>query len=283
MKRLIRPTTATHSPSPGAASIMRACLWLALLCGFVETQVFAAEYQMVVKTAQGPAETRKIFASLAEYLRLTTGHTVRIDSPVSFFAHWRNMRRRRGYDLVLDAAHFTGYRIAKLDYEILAKVTGVLSFSIVTGAENLVFDASELVGQPVAALASPALGAVQLGEIFRDPIRTPRFLEVDNTRDAVSKLLSGEAAAAVIPTPLVGNFPDLNVVSSTAQVPAVALSASPSVPAAHRREIRRALLEAATSDAGRAMLETINIQGFEPARSEQYRKHASLLRAVWGY
>ncbi len=265
------------------AFIRRACLCLALLSGFVNTAVWAAEYRLVVKTAREPGETVKIFTSLASYLQQKTGHKVIVVSPVSFFAHWRDMRRGKGYDLVLDAAHFTGYRVRKLDYEILAKVSGVLSFSIVTGEDNLIFESAELIGQPVAALASPALGAVQLGDIFPDPIRTPRFLEVDNTEAAVAKLLSGEAAAAVIPTPLVSSFAGLNVVSSTAQLPAVAISASPAVPGAHRLDFRRALLEAAGSDAGRAMLERINVQGFEPAAPEQYREHALLLRAVWGY
>jgi phosphonate transport system substrate-binding protein len=183
----------------------------------------------------------------------------------------------------MDGAHLTDYKIRKLGYSPLAKVLDVVSYSLVTGPDVLVFESSELVGKPVASLPSPSRGALVIELLFPHPIRQPVLLEVRDAQSAIRKALSGEAVGAVIPTPLIGSFPGLNVVSTTDQWPHVALSASRSVPKDVADKVTNALLNASNTREGKAMLNLTNLPGFEKATPELYDGYADALKSAWDY
>ncbi len=60
--------------------------------------------------------------------------------------------------------------------------------------------------------------------MFPNPVRLPFYIQVTNSIDAVNKVLDGSVDAAIIPSPLVGNYDNLNSVTSTDPVPHMALS-----------------------------------------------------------
>ena len=201
----------------------------------------------------------------------------------SALAQWTAMQRRPDYHLVMDGAHFTDYRVTRLGYHVLVKAAGVLTFSIVTAPGTLVVDLEDLMGQPVATLPSPNLSALRLLALFPDPIRTPDLLEVASTESAVAKVLAGEALAAVVPTAVVDDHPELNVVVVMEQTPRVAISAAPSIDAATRERIRQALLDSGRNPSGREMLANTQLGRFEPATERAYHGYARLLAGVWGF
>ncbi len=264
-----------------AAISFRIPLVLLALAGLLPGRVSADTYTFVVQPILPPEQTRKAFQPLVDYLARRTGHEIRLVTAVNFLAYWAKMKRG-GYDLILDAAHFTDWRVKNMDYVVLAKIPDTVSYSLVTAEDTLVLEPSELIGKPVATIGSPSLGAVRLAQMFPNPLRQPVTVEVDNSRDAIEAVLKGRAVGAIVPSPLVGAFP-LNVVTTTEPVPHIAFSASPEVPEAVRKALRRALVEADRTPDGQAMLKAINFPRFEPADRKVYDGYAKLLEGIWGY
>ena len=192
-------------------------------------------------------------------------------------------RKNKGFDLVLDAAHFTDYRIKNQGYTVLARLPDTVSFSIVTGEDSFILDTEELIGLRVATLPSPSLGSLRLEELFPNPMRIPHYIWEDNSTVAVESILSGKIDAAIIPTRLASTYDTLNIVTTTEPVPHMGLSASPDVPPELAEKIRQALLSASTTAEGQKMLSSLKVDKFEAADSSTYDGYSDLLKEVFGY
>lgn len=262
-------------------SFRRIVLAVFLLTG-VSANALADTFLFVVQPFLPSAETKKAYAPMAKYLSDVTGHTIKLITSPNFLAYWQTMKTGE-YDLLLDAAHLTDYRAQKMNYKVLAKVLDVVSLTLVTGEDIFIFEPSELVGKRIASLASPSRGAVVLDEFFPNPVRQPILIEVTNAGDAVQKVLDKKASGAIIPSPLVGGFPQLNVVKTTEQWPHIALSASSKMPADVVKKIQDAMVNASKTPEGQKMLEEINFPGFELADAKRYKGYSDVLKGVWGY
>ena len=245
--------------------------------------VRAADYTLVVQPILPKDDLVRAYTPLTQYLTRQTGENIQLVTAPNFLGYWERSKQEGVYDFVLDAAHLTAFRIDRMGYEPLAKLPDVVSFSLVTGPDTLVFEADDLVGKRLATLGSPSLGAVRLAEMFPNPMRQPIIVEVDDSTQAVSMVMTGKAVAAMIPSPLVQANPGLNTVTQTAQVPHMALSASPRVPAELKARVRDALVQAGQTPAGQAMLQRVNLPGFVPASAGQYDGYSVLLEGLWGY
>jgi len=256
---------------------------LSLLMLSLTTQSQAQEeYTLIIQPIQSPEKTLETFQPLADYLSKATGQTIKLVTARNFVSYWQQMRKGK-YDIIMDAAHFTGWRIHKLKYIPLAKVTSVVSFTLVTHVDNPVLDPDELIGRRVAVLSSPSMGAVRLSELFPNMMRQPVIVNVNNSQEAVKKIETKKADAAIIPSRMVGAFPFLVPVETTEQVPHMAVSASPKVPKDIRQKISAALIDAIKTPEGRALLEKLVLESFEPTSTRIYRKHGKLLKGVFGY
>jgi len=263
-------------------SIKHVCLAVLLWAGGFSSHATADTFSFIVQPFLPTAATKKAYTPMAEYLSKVTGHNIELKTSPNFLAYWQSMKTGQ-YDLTLDAAHLTDYRAQKMGYKVLAKVLDVVSLSLVTGEGIFVFEPAELVGKRIASLASPSRGAVVLDEFFPNPIRQPIIVEVTSAQDAVQEVLKGKASGAIIPSPLVGGFPQLNVVTTTDQWPHIALSASPKVPAEVAKKIQDAMVNASKTPEGQKMLEAINLPGFELADAKRYEGFSKVLQGVWGY
>jgi ABC-type phosphate/phosphonate transport system substrate-binding protein len=100
-------------------------------------------------------------------------------------------------------------------------------------------------------------------------------------------LLDGKVQAAILPTPFVNQRKaqgaDVRVVLLTEPIPNLALSTGPSMTADVREGLRKALLQADKSDAGRAMLRAMGTEKFEPATAAIYTGQSRILEEYWGY
>lgn len=246
-------------------------------------QVHAADLNLVVQPILPPEQTREAFQPLADYLTKVTGHQVTLVTSTNFLTYWETMKKGGQYQLVLDAAHFTDFRVQRMGYTVLAKIPDVVSYTLVTGEDSDILEARELIGKTVATIASPSLGAVRLAQLYPNPLRQPVIVEVDNTVDSIEKVLKAEAVAAIIPTPMVGRYPGLITVVVTEQVPHIAVSAAASVDKSIQQAIAKALVGAAKTPDGQAMLKAINFPGFEVTNAKLYNGYAQLLEGVWGY
>lgn len=238
---------------------------------------------LFVQPIASVAKTEQAFKPLADYLSRKLGTPVTVHTESSFLAYWERMRRVEEFDLVLDAAHFTDYRVKHYDYQVLAKVPDTVSFSLVTSQDLLALDASDLIGLTIATAASPSLGGVRMAELYPNPMRQPKLVSVDNFQTALDKLHSNAVRAALVPTPMVRNDNNVNTVLTTKPVPHMALSASPRLDSNTRDTVRRALLDAQKTPEGQAMLTALNYSQFQPANNRMYNGYAKLLAGVWGY
>ena len=264
---------------PATAVRLAAALLMTVACAGTAA---AAELRLGIQPVLPPAELQAAYQPLADYLGAATGTKVVIEPAGNFLAYWEGMRRGR-YDLVLDAAHFTDFRVKRLGYHVLAKLPDTVSYALVTGEDMLLFDAQEMIGKTLATVPSPSLGGVRLSQLFPNPLRQPILVATSNFQDALTKVQQGKAVGALVPTRLVTGRLDLNTVLTTRPVPHMAISAAAGVDAASQDAIRKALLAARESPAGRRMLTAVRLEGFEPATAATYDGYEKLLEGVWGY
>lgn len=258
---------------------MIAGLWLT----FASLGAQAATYTFVVQPILPPDQTEKAFLPLTQYLSAQTGHDIKLVTAINFLTYWETMRKGDKYDLILDAAHLTDYRLQRMGYKVLAKRADVVSYSLVTGENADILEARELIGKPVATIGAPSLGMLRVEEMFPNPLRQPVIVEVNNSIDSINKVIQGKAVGAMVPTPLVGAYPQLITITTTEQVPHTAISASSRVPADVQKAITKALVEADKTEAGKKMLEAINFPSFEATTPRVYNGYARLLEGTWGY
>ncbi len=89
------------------------------------------------------------------------GSACELEKSVNYVAYWQGIATGKNRpDMIFDAAHFTGYRMVYLDYEVLSKIPDKVSYSLVTLDDNSVIDAVELVGKSDAGFSDPGLGAM---------------------------------------------------------------------------------------------------------------------------
>jgi hypothetical protein len=243
----------------------------------------AANYFISVQPVLPPDQIKQSYTPLARYLTEKTGHTFSIKTYRNFLTYWARMQKASDMHFILDAAHFTDYRVQRKGYKVLAKFPDTVSFTVVTGEKNFIFEMEELISKKIATMASPGMGAVRLHGMFHNPVRLPFYIEASDSVDAVQKVIDGHADAAIIPSPLVGNYESLNSVISTEPVPHMAMSASPEMPDEVVLAVKQALLDATETPAGRKMLEDMRIEYFEDADAGVYAGYSQLLEGMFGY
>lgn len=243
----------------------------------------AETYTLATPPLLTQIEQKRQYGPLAEYLTTATGENIQHVASVNYISYWERMRRGDFFDLVMDGAHLVDYRIQQLQHRPIAKVTNVLSYSFVTAPDKQIFEVSELIGKPVAGLPAPSLGAVQLLQVFPNPLRQPLMIQVDNIDQVVERLRNRSVFGAYIPTPMAAQYPEFNVVQTTDQMPHIAMTASPKIPDDVVEKIRAALIKATETEDGRSMLNSINVEGFEETDAATYAGYSRLLDGVWGF
>ena len=138
----------------------------------------------------------------------------------------------------------------------------------------------ELADYRVASMVSPGLGGLRLKALFKDSEKKPTIISSFDADDCIKQIREGKADAAIIPTPMVSQYEDLNVVITTEPTPHVGFSVSPDIPAAMVRKIKNALLEASKTDEGRKILSDVKLASFVPASEETYDGYGKLLQAM---
>ena len=242
---------------------------------------------LLIQPILSASQTIKAFTPLCDYLGVVANRSCRVRVMPNFISYWDQVRRNEGYDLVLDAAHFTDYRAQKFKFDVLVKIPDTVSYSLIVPEDNLIFDPVELTGRRIASLGPPSIGAARLAGMFPNPVRQPIIIEVDSAEEAMRRLLAGRVDAAILPTPIVSQQMaaggGIAVVLTTEPIPHIALSASPKLDARLRQQFRKVLLTAQDSDAGRDMLKDIGFARFDPAEASVYAGQSNILREYWGY
>lgn len=243
----------------------------------------AANWRFAVPPFLPQAELQAQYTPLLGFLNATTGEHFDLVTTSSYLSYWSTATKGGAYDLVLDNAPMIDFRVQRQKFTVLAKITGVISQSVVTSEKSSIFDASELIGKKVAAVASPNLSALAMFQLFPNPMRQPDFVYAHDARAAVQMVLENKAVAAIVPTPIAIQFTNLNTVTTTEQVPHLAVAAAPSLPPEVQKKVKQALLNAPKSVLGQKALAALNTTTFEPASNANYSGYAKWLEGTYGY
>ena len=256
--------------------------WALLVMASVAGGARAAPLTLAVQPVLGAKATRVAFSPLARFLGQILGRPCRVVTSPNFLAYWESMRQRPGPTFVLDAAHFTDFRLTHLHYHVLVKEPGTISYSLVVRGSEMVLGPSALIGRRVASLGIPSMGAALLDQMFPHATRRPIVVAARDAAAEFRLLAAHRVAAAMIPTPLVARKmaqgADLSVVTTTPPIPNIALSAAPGLSAAQYARLRHALLGAPAS-----LFQALGLPRFVIAHARQYRGQDRLLKIYWGY
>jgi len=248
------------------------------ILGF-SSQVFAEEYSFIVQPVMTPEKTKKIYKPLADYLSKHTGHNIKIVTERNFLTYWYKMKKGK-YDLILDAAHFTDFRIDHLNYSVLAKIPNTVSFSLITNSSNMIFDQSELVGKTLATLPPPTIGAANLQKMFPSPTRQPVIVTTKTAEQAIEAVQSGKYYSALVPTPMVNNIKGLKIITTTDPIPHMAVSSSGKVSEKLQSKIQNALVNAKNTPSGKLLLQKLGISAFNPTTASTYKGYKKYLAGM---
>lgn len=281
MLRVFYPIARHRLTSTRVAALFVLCL----ACGTARAEV--SELVLGIAPLLSESETREQFQPLCDYLADIARLPCRIGTRPNFITYWETIRQGKEFNLVLDEAHFTDYRAQKMKFTVLAKIPGTVTYSLILPRNISLSDPARLAGRRIATLGIPSMGAAQLNGLFTKPSKQPILIEVDDAATGFALLRDGKVAAAILPTPLVrdeiGRGAQIRALISTAPLPHLGFSSAPAVDPDLRQLLRRALVEANKSDAGRAMLSRIGLLRFDPANATVYAGQGRILKDYWGY
>jgi ABC-type phosphate/phosphonate transport system substrate-binding protein len=244
----------------------------------------SGELTLMVEPSYAPARLAEVFEPLASYLGKAIGRPVKLVTPRNYHFFWRDIRQNTPVDLMYAEAHFTDYRAQRHGAVPLARTSEKLSYSIL--ASDLIEspDVGSLVGKRLVTMPSPSMGFALLTQLYPNPVSQPEILSAGiSWRDGVEMVFADEAEAAIVPTWLEDEYPNLVPVWQSREFMGPAISASPDLDPELRERIREALLSIHEDpDANEVLLE-LRISRFEPATAAEYDGADRMLREFHGF
>ncbi len=248
----------------------------------------SSEYVFSAAPRESVEEGAKIYGPVAEYLSKVTGKKIVYKHPGTWGVYQGAMQHG-GYDLVFDGPHFNGWRVSKIQHNMLVKVPGEHTFVALVKKENTrIQDIKQLAGYSICAHAPPNLGTLTLMEQFTNPARQPIILSTDGWKNIYDGLIAGKCAAAVVPLAKLEQFEKngvkTRVVYRAKVLPDNAFSAGPRLNTEDQAKIVQALTSAEGSAATEALRQKYAAgKAFVQATNEEYASLAEFLRNEWGY
>jgi ABC-type phosphate/phosphonate transport system substrate-binding protein len=225
------------------------------------------------------------YQPLAQYLEALTGRRCVVQTPPNFPAYW-DVLRRNNYDLAFDGPHFTDYRSNKFGFSALVKTPDSVSYSLIVRESARLHDPLQLIGRRIASLGMLSSGATRLNAMYPSAARQPVLVEVQSADGGIELLLDKRVEAAFLPTTVVSERLQrggISVILTTEPMARLVLSVSPRMGNDVKEKIRDGLLQATSTDAGRAMLRSVGLERFEPVTPESFANQRNVLKSYWGY
>lgn len=264
------------------------CHWVtALTLAVGISEVSAAEFTVSIEPHYGPERAAEVYAPLEAHINKALkplNHKVTFLYPRNFHFFWRDVRQNAPTDFMLAEAHLTDYRARRFNYEPFIKTTEKTSYAVLAMDETAAKGLRGLIGARVVTMPSPSLGFALLAEIWPDAIRQPNVMSTAASwRDGVEIVFAGEAEAAIVPSIIKDEYPNLIVMTTTREFTGPAFSAAPGVDPAVKTAIKDALLKMHEDNDGYAALNELRISQFVEASASEYTGSDELLESFFGY
>ena len=256
----------------------------AAACILLNNTAYAAKYTFRIEPSYPPERMQEIYKPLMTYLSKSTGQQFVLDSAKNYHFYWRDLQNAAKTDFAFDEAHFTAFRIQRDQFEPLVRTSEGTSYTLVSNVDIGNKGINGLVGHNIVTMPAPSLGYSLLAEFYPNPVMQPDIVSTATSwRDAVDRVFAGEADAAIIPSLLKDQYPNLKPVKASRQFAGQCISASPGVPADIRDKVRDALLKLdADADASKLLFE-LGVTKFVAATAKDYDGADQMLKPFLGY
>jgi len=244
----------------------------------------AAEVTLMVEPSYTPERAAEVYKPLADYLSKATGHKVTLITPRNYHFFWRDIRQNSPVDLVFAEAHITDYRIKRFNVEPIARAAEDTSYTLLGSdqLENPTLNA--LVGKSIVTMPSPSLGFALLLEFYPNPVSQPNILSsAASWRDGVEIVFAGEADAAMVPTWLKDQYPNLIPIQTSREFPGACVTASSTLDPAIKTAVKDALIKLSEDATAVDVLTELGITGFKEATAAEYDGAETMLKGFYGY
>lgn len=159
----------------------------------------SADYLFSAPPRETPAQARKYYQPIADFLTKATGEKFVYDLPVSWPTYAKNMKTG-AYDLVFDGPHFVSWRIDNIQHTALVKLPQPHEWRIIARKNDpTVNDISDLEAKRVCGPASPNFGTLIMMSHFNNPVREPVHIITKGWKDGYNAMLAGKCQATVLP------------------------------------------------------------------------------------
>lgn len=260
------------------------CVVWAAFSVLATTSAEAAKVTLAVEPSYPQEQAKEVYQPLVAYLEQATGHDIELAPQRNYHFFWRDLRQNIPVDLMFAEAHFTDYRIQRFGAVPIARTAERTSYTLLVSDQLQATRLEELVGKNIVTLPSPSMGFAMLLEFFPSPISQPNILSTAASwRDGVEIVFAGEADAAVVPTWLQAQYPNLVPMRTSRDYSGPAFTASATLDPAVRRSIEEALLKLHEDPGAYEALNELGISKFERATTTEYAGAETMLRGFFGY
>jgi hypothetical protein len=256
------------------------------VCQFLPSSTArAADYSFAVEPSYRPERTAEIYKPLIDYLNKSTGQHFNLVISRNYHFYWRDIHTTTKSDFAFDEAHIADYRIVHDGYVPLVRAAEPTSYTLVTSEAELSGKGLQgLVGHSIITMPSPSLGYVLLLELYSNPVSQPDIRSTASAwRDAIDSVFGGDVDAAIIPTWLKSQYPNLIAVKTTRQFAGPCVSAGAQVPDEIKQKVREALLKLDTDEVTAKVLIELGVSKFVGATAKDYAGGEKLLKTYLGY
>ncbi len=263
----------------------RCCVGIALsILGGAAVDARAADLTLMVEPFYPPQRAAEVYQPLADYLSTATGNRVELVTPRNYHFFWRDVRNNTPIDLVIAEPPITDYRAQRFGAIPLVHTAEKTVYTLLASDQLQNPTLQTLVGRNIVTLPSPSLGFALLLELFPNPVAQPNILSsASSWNDGPEIVFAGEADAAIVPSWLMQQYPNLLPLSTSREFPGIALSASSGLDPAVRDAIRDALLKLHEDPTMYGVLNELGISRYEAATAEEYRGMEQMLKGFYGY
>lgn len=251
---------------------------------------FAADLILTAPPRETVEEGKKIYEPVAQYLSKLLNRKVTYTHPENWPGYQVNMRHDK-YDIIFDGPHFTSWRIAHINFEVLLKLPGELKFVVITQADNKnINTGKDMVGKFFCGISPPNLSSLSFLASFGNPVLQPKVKGVKGGMGKVYQAFTeNQCPAAVLRTEFYNKNLDqaekdkLKIIFTSRSMPNQAVSVSSRLSQEEKSKIRNALI----SGAGAAALSDIvkrfgpkGTQNFVKTENAEYQGYNAFLEGV---
>ncbi len=249
-------------------------LCLAVVTGSVTASENGDPLKMGFIPMGSSAATVKRFAPLKDYLAEKLGKKIRLESTKNLKTFVA--RTTRGdYDIVITDPHLAVLAADSGRYEVVGRSKEDLVSLIVVNIDSGFTSITQLSDQKVAT--PPELYAISLvgrAYLTSNLSKPPRYRVYPNHDAAYEAVMLGKIKAGVVSTDAARRAQNVGIplqeIASTPPLPGMAVLVSRRLSAEQRKKIQQALVGMDTTAAGKNILKTIGMPGYQMADSQTY-------------